>query len=548
MSYTPEEKEKTGLGDVEHLEHVAPVAGPSGHHAHKTLVAVDERLAGALAVDRPNPWGRGYLRLYLASFIVFFCSTMTGYDGALLSSINALPNYTAYYGLPASGNTSTGIVFAIFNVGTMVGSFMMILADWLGRRYAMAIGCLGVVIGTCITSTATTLPVFIGGRFLLSFFGTIASTAAPCYMIEISPSLYSGTVSGLYNTLFYFGSILASASVYGAHIHMGDSTQTDWRLPLWLQMACPCIVLVFIWFCPESPRWLIGVGRDAEARAMLVKYHANGDEHHPLVELTMKEMREAVVREGPLSWAKFFDWRPLFNTPGRRYRMMVGIAFAWFGQFSGQNIAVYYLPKLLQNIGVTDTTKQLEYNIVYNVLGYVVSTVGARFHDILGRRKMFLISCTGMIISLSIVAGTAADFLNTGSQSASKACIAFAYGLGCSYAWAFTSMHPIYPGEVMSNDMRAKGMCLCGIVAGAGSFVSVFAAPTAMNNIQYWFYAFFAFWDVFEWAFVYFFFVETKGRTLEELEEIFNSPNPAKASVRFVKIEVGETEKEKQVV
>jgi len=149
---------------------------------------------------------------------------------------------------------------------------------------------------------------------------------------------------------------------------------------------------------------------------------------------------------------------------------------------------------------------------------------------------MFLGSIGGMIICLAITAGTAAGYVHTGSTASSSASIAFIYIFGAVFAFAFTSMQPIYPGEVMSNDMRAKGMGIFQITAGAASFVNTFAAPVALANIGYWFYVFFVFWDCFEWLFVYFLFVETKGRTLEELDEIFAAKNPRNASLALVQV------------
>ena len=75
-----------------------------------------ETYAQIMATNKPNPRGPGYLRLYLLAGMVFLCSTMNGFDSSLMGSINALPNYTDYFGLPAKGNASTGIVFAIFQV------------------------------------------------------------------------------------------------------------------------------------------------------------------------------------------------------------------------------------------------------------------------------------------------------------------------------------------------------------------------------------------------------------------------------------------------
>lgn len=177
--------------------------------------------------------------------------------------------------------------------------------------------------------------------------------------------------------------------------------------------------------------------------------------------------------------------------------------------------------------------------------------IGARLHDIVGRRKMLMGVTLGMAVSLAIAAGTAADYVNTGSKTASSASIAFIYIFGSVFALAFTSMQPIYPGEVLSNDMRAKGMGVFQLTSGCASFVNTFAAPIALRNvsehtlqelplthlqIKYWFYVFFVGWDLLEFVIIYFFFVETKGRTLEELDEIFEAKNPAKASTQKAKL------------
>ena len=170
-----------------------------------------------------------------------------------MGSINAMPAYVDYYNLPPEGNSGTGIVFAIFQVGQMTGALFTWAADWQGRRWPMFIGCLGVCVGSIVTATAPTLGGFIGGRFLLSFFSTIATVAAPLYLIELAPPQYRGTVAGMYNTLYYLGSIIATCAVYGSNLHLTGNI--SWRLSLWLQMICPGIVACGVWFCPESPRW-----------------------------------------------------------------------------------------------------------------------------------------------------------------------------------------------------------------------------------------------------------------------------------------------------
>ncbi|KAI0181652.1 general substrate transporter [Hypoxylon sp. FL1284] len=527
---------------------VAPKARPSQDTMEKPRhhVALDdvdatepslETYAAIMATNKPDPRGPGYIKLYLLAATVFLCSTMNGFDTALMGSINALPNYTEYFGLPAEGNASTGIVFAIFQVGQMCGALFTWMTDWYGRTWHMFFGCLGVVIGTIVTALSTNLSMFIGGRFLISFFATFAHTAAPLYLVEISPAAYRGTIAGTYNTFYNVGSILATSAVYGCHLHLADQGDLDWRIPLWLQMVCPGIVCFIIKFFPESPRYLIANDRHEKARAILTKYHANGDPSHPLVALEMKEMLSSVQGVDKATWKDLFDLRVLVETRSSRYRLMLNVAFSWFGQFSGNNIISYYLPLMLKGIGITDTNTQLILNIVYSVIGWVFSLGGARLHDVVGRRKMLMGSTFGMIICLALVAAGAAGKVEYGNSAAATVSIVFIFLFGAVFATGYTPMQPTYPAEVVSNKMRAKAMGTFKLTAGAAGFLNTFVGPIALSSIGYWFYVFFVFWDTFELGFMYFFFVETKGMTLEELDAIFEARNPRKASVEAKKMQ-----------
>ncbi|KAI3547569.1 lactose permease [Colletotrichum filicis] len=508
--------------------------GPVLKHLDDADTGVDT-YATIMATNKPDPRGPGYIRLYLLATVLFFCSTMNGYDSALLGSINALPNYTEYFGLPAKGNASTGIVFAIFQVGQMCGALFIWMADWYGRTWHIFFGCLGVCIGAIITALSTSLPMFIGGRFILSFFATCAHTSAPLYLVEIAPARYRGTVAGLYNTFYNVGSILATSAVYACHRYLSDRGDLDWRLPLWLQMVCPGLVCVLIKFFPESPRWLVAKDRHDEAKRIIAIYHTNGDLEHPLVDLQMKEMIISLDPAHVPSWKDLFDLRVLVESRSSRYRLMLNVAFSWFGQFSGNNIISYYLPIMLAGVGITDTNTKLILNIVYSVIGWVFSTAGSRLHDVVGRRKMLISTTAGMTVCLALVAGCSAAYTDYGNKMASTVSIVFIFVFGAIFATGFTPMQPIYPAEVVSNKMRAKAMGTFKLTAGAAGFLNTFVGPIALSNIGYWFYVFFVAWDSFEMVFMYFFFVETKGFTLEELDEVFEADSPRKASVEAKK-------------
>lgn len=163
---TDEDLQKQGVDQIENIT-VANVNLVSLLLAVATLLHVRSMLifsqAAALGPNKPATWGSGSIKLYAMCALLYLCSTMNGYDGSLMGSINAIPEYTKFYGLSENGAASTGIIFSIFQIGQMIGALFIWVADWRGRRLSIFIGTAGVVVGTVVTSTAQTIPVFIGG-------------------------------------------------------------------------------------------------------------------------------------------------------------------------------------------------------------------------------------------------------------------------------------------------------------------------------------------------------------------------------------------------
>jgi MFS family permease len=135
-----------------------------------------------------------------------------GYDGSLMGSINVLPEYQAYYNISANEGATTGLVFSIFQIGQMIGALFAWVCDWQGRKKSLVFSAAAIVASAVFTSFAPNLPSFIAARFLLSFFSTICTVAAPMLLVEIAPPFYRATVAGTYNTLYYMGSIIATFS------------------------------------------------------------------------------------------------------------------------------------------------------------------------------------------------------------------------------------------------------------------------------------------------------------------------------------------------
>jgi MFS family permease len=164
--------------------------------------------------------------------------------------------------------------------------------------------------------------------------------------------------------------------MYGANIHLTGNIK--WRLPLWLQILCPGLACLGSWFLPESPRWQIAQGKQEEAREFIVKHHANGDADHPIVAIEMQEIEESLAEVRSRSAWACFDLRSLFKSRARLYRVMLVITMGWFGQFSGNNVVSYYLPIMVENVGITETNMVLLLNAIYAVTGWIAATAGGK--------------------------------------------------------------------------------------------------------------------------------------------------------------------------
>lgn len=162
--------------------------------------------------------------------------------------------------------------------------------------------------------------------------------------------------------------------MYGSNLHLTGNIK--WRLPLWLQILCPGIVVLGGWWLPESPRWQVAHGYHEKAREFIIEHHANGDANHSLVAIEMQEIEASLEQlKGRSAWA-CFDLRSLFKTRARLYRLMLAVAMAWFGQFSGNNVSSYYLPIMVENVGITSTSLTLLLNAVYAITGWIAATIG----------------------------------------------------------------------------------------------------------------------------------------------------------------------------
>ncbi|KAK6428349.1 hypothetical protein LTR95_015510 [Oleoguttula sp. CCFEE 5521] len=276
--------------------------------------------------------------------------------------------------------------------------------------------------------------------------------------------------------------------------------------------------------------------RREEAIAVLAKYHGEGDRNSPLVELQVREIVEdmsSATDNNP--WWQF---KELFNTRAARYRLYLVICMAFFGQWSGNNVVSYFMPAMLKSAGILDTNRQLLINAINPIFSMLAAIYGATLLDKLGRRVMLMGGLVGALFSYVLL--TAFTAVSAEKPNLAYGTIVAIFLFGVFFAWGWTPLQTLYAVEVLENRTRAKGSGLNFLFLNVAMVVNTYGISVGIAKIGWKLYLVYIVWICVELVTIFFFFVETKGRSLEELSEIFEAKNPRKASTRKVKVAVTE--------
>jgi MFS family permease len=340
------------------------------------IIKGSEAIAEAMLKEPPKRFSSHALVLYVCASVGFFCSTCNGFDGSMFNALLTNDAFKEYYHVGSTGAWA-GIVTSMYQIGGVVAlpfigpacgeldtsemrseCELTCRSDTWGRRYGMmiggALGCAGVIIQASTSASKNPVGQFMGGRFLLGFAVPIMTTAGPLHVIETAHPAHRGVITGFYNTFWFVGSILAAGVARGSADTSGN---TSWKIPVWLQILFPGLILLFSWFLPESPRWLYTRGRQAEAKKVLTKYHGEGNDESVWVSMQLNEYEEYLNMDG--GDKRWWDYGALFKTRQARYRLFCNCIFAIFAQWAGNGAVDYFIAGVLESAGVTDQTKKM---------------------------------------------------------------------------------------------------------------------------------------------------------------------------------------------
>ncbi|KAG2146187.1 uncharacterized protein EDB93DRAFT_1086637 [Suillus bovinus] len=475
-------------------------------------------------IHRESWWrNRGLLVLNIYLILPVLSSVLNGLDSSILNGLQILPRWQEYFHNP-QGKT-LGLINSAQGIGAVSGiPFTPFVSDLLGRRATMFIGATIVLAGVLTQALCTNVQVFIGARVLIGIGTAFSVNAAPLLISELSYPTHRGKLTALYNSMWYFGSIISSWICLVAYDRAGAS-EWSWRVPVFLQATVPVLQMTLVWFIPESPRFLAAQGLESKAARVLAQYHADGpNQSDHLVAFEMAQIRHALNIEREIAFSP--SYLTCFATPGNRRRMFIVISIAVFSQWSGNGLVSSYINIVLDGIGITTTRTKTIINGCLQVFNLASALLGTMFVDKVGRRKLFLTSNIGMLIVFSMWTVTTAIFHETGSTAAVKATVPLIFLFFFFYDFAYTPMLVSYTLEILPYNIRARGLAIMAFVAYLSNTFNVFINPWALDAIGWKYYLVYCGWLCLELLFVMVFIIETRGRTLEETGALFDGMRP----------------------
>ncbi|KAG2420085.1 hypothetical protein HFD88_004883 [Aspergillus terreus] len=439
-----------------------------------------------------------------------------GYDQGVMSGIISDPAFNNMFTATRGDNTMQATVTAVYEVGCLFGAiFALLFGDRLGRRRMVLIGATVMIVGVIIQVSAmpNSLPLlqFIFGRVITGIGNGMNTSTIPTYQAECSKTSNRGLLICIEGGIIAIGTAIAYWIDYGAHFGPPDLV---WRFPIAFQVFFGIIIIVGMIYLPESPRYLIAHNKLTEGETVLAALADQEiNSHHVQLEKTL--VLDSIRASGAEK-ARFRDL--LTGGPSQHLRrMLVGSSSQVFQQISGCNAVIYYLPVLLeQSIGQSHNFALLIGGI--NMICYAIfATFSWFFVEKIGRRKLFLGGSYGQCAAMVIVFGC----LIPGDAQTAKGAVFGLFLYMCFFGATWLPLPWLYPAELSPIRTRAKANAISTCNNWLFNFTVVMITPVMVEHIGWGTYLFFAAWNAFFIPVIWFFYPETAGRSLEEIDLIF---------------------------
>ena len=446
--------------------------------------------------------------LYVIAGVASLGGLLSGFDTGVISGALLFINDT----WPLT-TLEQGWVVSSALVGAVVGAAVNgVLADVYGRKKVIIATGTIFAIGSILCGFATSVSWLIAGRMILGLAIGMVNFVIPLYLSELSPQKVRGMLVSLYQLAITAG-ILFSYLIN----RIFALSEYNWRWMLGAGLIPALILLIGISFLGDTPRWLISKKREDEAKEIFKKIEPDEDADKHIEEI--KSTLPKAVKASQKKKKVFESWMLI--------PVSVGIIIMFIQICTGINTIIYYTATIFKAAGFTDTIGALYATIGVGFVNFAMTFVAIFFTDKVGRKPLLYAGLSGMTVSLFAL-GASFYFKNTlgldlkwvsvGSIVTFIACFAFSLG---PIAWILIS-------EIMPLKIRGTAMSIATMSNFAFNFIIALIFPTLLETIgeAYTFWIF-GFVGIFSLFYTYYYIPETKGRSLEQIEQNWKKRLPA---------------------
>ncbi|EFX02725.1 major facilitator superfamily transporter monosaccharide [Grosmannia clavigera kw1407] len=474
-----------------------------------------------------SPLKRFTNRSLVMGALVSMGGMIFGYDTGQISGFMQMPDFMHRFGQQHSNgdyyfsNVRSGLIVGLLSIGTLFGALIAApIADKVGRRPSISAWCGVTAVGFVIqiASINKWYQIMIG-RFVAGWGVGALSLLVPMYQSESSPAWIRGAMVSTYQLFITFGIFLAACFNYGTVTHQPNNS-ASWRTIIGLGWLWTIILGVGILFLPETPRFEFRQGNVQSATDSLCRMYGASPNHYA-IRNQIEEIETKLKAENHSNDGRIRTFCRMFSAPRMAYRIFIGVSIQALQQLTGANYFFYYGTTIFESVNIDSYVTQ----IILNTINFAVTFIGLWMIEHFGRRKSLMTGSIWMFICFLIFASVGHFSLDRAdpksTRSAGIALIVFAcfFILGFATTWGpmiWTIMAEIYPSEY-----RASAMSLATASNWIWNFLIAFFTPFITGAIDFRYGYVFAGCNVLGFLMVYFFVVEGKGRTLEEIDTMY---------------------------